>query len=81
MDRGYHITLAVWRAEKQLVLQLVFVNSGHKYTGTETLSSATVASDRLGNKRAVNRSKKLNCLQRVLKANMNPERLNNVWLA
>ena len=81
VDKRYCITLAAWRAGKQLVLQPVFANSDCKFTGKETLTSATVASDRSGNERAVNRAKASNYLQRGLKAKMDPARLNKFWLA
>ena len=81
VDKGYRITLAARRAGKQLVLQPVFANSDRKFTGKETILSASVASDRSGNKRAVNRAKDSHYLQRGLEPNMNPARLNNVLLA
>ena len=80
-DKGYRVNLAAWRAGKQRVIQPIFARSDRKFSGMETLVSGSVASDRSGNERAVNRAKKSNILKRGLKAAGCPKRINNVWLS
>ena len=80
-DKGYRVNLAAWRAGKQRVIQPIFARSDRKFSGMETLVSGSVASDRSGNERAVNRAKKSNVLKRGLKAAGCPKRINNVWLS
>jgi len=53
-DKGYRAKMAAWKAGKQKVLQPDWANSDRRFNRTETLGSASVASDRGGNERSVN---------------------------
>ena len=57
LDKGYRVTIVAWREGKQKICQPVFARSDEKFTGEETLLSASVASDRSGNERGVGVSK------------------------
>ena len=59
LDKGYRVTLAPWQAGKQMVMQPVFAKSDEKFSGQQTLTSASVATDRSGNEREVNIAKKV----------------------
>ena len=80
-DKGYRVILPAWRAGKQEVIQPIFARSDRKFTGRETIHSASVATDRSGNERAVNRCKLSGFIKRGLQKNGNPKLLNNAWLA
>ena len=79
-DKGYRLILAAWKEGKQKVIQPVFAKSDRKFTGLETITSASVASDRGGNERGVNVCKRSGFLQRGLRPKSCPIRLDNVWL-
>ena len=66
VDKGFTINLPAGRAGQQTVLQPMFARSGSTFKGMETVVSSSVASDCSGNKRAMNRSKMSNILQRGL---------------
>ena len=80
-DKGYRVILPAWRAGKQEVIQPIFVRSDRKFTGCETIHSASVATDRSGNKRAVNRCKQSGYIKRGLQQNGNPRLMDEAWLA
>ena len=80
-DKGCRINLPAWRAGRQTVIQPMFAKSDSTFTGKQTVVSGSVASDRSGNERAVNRAKMSNILKMGLKKNGCPKRINNVWLA
>ena len=81
VDKGYRINLPAWRAGRQTVIQPIFARSDRKFTGLETVVSGSVASDRSGNERAVNRAKMSGILKRALHQSGCPKRLNDVWFA
>ena len=80
-DKGYRLTLEAHRAGEQECIQPIFAKSDRRFIGKETIISASVASDRSGNERAVNMAKKSGYIKRGLTAAGSPERLNNAWLA
>ena len=80
VDKGYRINLPAWRAGRQTVLQPMFARSDRTFTGLETVVSGSVASDRSGNERAVNRAKQSMILKRGLYKTGCPKHLSNVWL-
>ena len=80
-DKGYRCTLEAYRAGKQECIQPIFAKSDRRFTGKDTVISASVASDRSGNERAVNMAKKSGYIKRGLACGSDPERLNNAWLA
>ena len=81
VDKGYRINLPAWRAGRQTVMQLMFSRSDRTFTAKETIVLGSVASDRSGNERAVNRAKMSNILKRGLTQAGCPKRINNIWLA
>ena len=80
-DKGYRVILPAWRAGKQEVIQPIFARSDRKFTGRETIHSASVATDRSGNERAVNRCKLSGFIKRGLQKNGNPKLMDEAWLA
>jgi hypothetical protein len=57
-DKGYRAKMVAWKNGKQKVLQPDCANSDRRFNRIETLASASVASDRGGNERSVNVSKR-----------------------
>jgi hypothetical protein len=80
VDKGFRITRAAWAIGNQTVLQPHFAKADTKFTGNQTLYSASVASDRGGNERAVRLSKKAGFLSRGLQQNANVDRYCDSWL-
>jgi hypothetical protein len=80
-DKGYRCILAAYRAGKQECIQPIFAKSDRRFVGDETVVSASVASDRSGNERAVNICKQSGYIKRGLTPHGNPRRLNDSWLA
>lgn len=62
-------------------MQPVFAKSDEKFRSDDMLASASVAADRSGNERGVNRCKYSGWIKRGLRPNSCPKRLDNVWLA
>ena len=56
-DKGYRIRLAAWRHGQQLTLQPHFAKSDQKFSRKDTLSSASVASNRAANESTVRLTK------------------------
>ena len=79
-DKGYHAHMAAWSNGNQRVLQPVWAKSGERFTRMETIASASVATDRGGNERAVNVAKRPGYIERGFQPNMCPKRLNKAWL-
>ena len=78
-DKGYRARMAAWKSGKQGVLQPTFAPSDRRFSGKETKISASIASDRGGNERAVNVSKRSAYICRGFRPNMNPERFDMAW--
>lgn len=81
LDRGYKLTKEAFRCGKQTVRQPVFKEKKKRFTGNETLRSASCASVRSGNERAVRKAKLSGFLKKGLRPGECPERLDNVNLA
>ena len=79
-DKGYHVNLMAWQHGRQEVRQPVFARSDRKFRGVETLISASIATDRSGNERAVRMAKSSGFLQRGLSCTGCPKRLDIIWL-
>jgi DDE superfamily endonuclease len=79
VDKGFRITHAAWAAGNQTVLQPHFAKADTKFTGNQTLYSASVASDRGGNERAVRLSKKAGFLSRGLQPRAGVDRYCDSW--
>lgn len=83
LDRGYRLALHAFRCGKQIVRQPVFKRKNRRFTGHETLKSASIAGIRSGsgNERAVRKAKLCGWLAKGLNAKECPRRFDNVWLA
>lgn len=79
-DKGYRAKMAAWENGKQLVLQPDFKESDKRFNRHQTISSASVASDRGGNERAVNVSKRAGLISKGFQSNSDPVRFNSIWL-
>ena len=79
-DKGYRNRLAAWRHGRQLTLQPTFAKSDQKFRRRETLSSASVASERAANERAVRLVKFPGYLSQGLQQRQKFHRLQYVWL-
>ena len=78
-DKGYCAKMAAWQNGRQLVLQPDFKKSDKKFNRSQTISSASVATDRGGNERVVNVSKRAGLISRGFQPNADPIRFNKVW--
>lgn len=78
-DKGYRAKMAAWKEGKQEVLQPDFADSDRRFNRYETISSASIASDRGGNERSVNVSKRSGYIRRGFLPNMCPKQFNKAW--
>ena len=69
-----------WQHGREEVKQPVFAQIDRKFRGVETLMSASIATDRSGNERAVKISKLSGLPQKVLSCTGCPKRLDDIWL-
>lgn len=81
LDRGYQLSLQAFRHGKQTVWQPDFQKKRRRFTGSETLRSASCASVRSGNERAMRKGKLSGFLRKGLRPGENPRRYDDVWLA
>lgn len=81
LDRGYRLGYHAWKCGKQTVRQPVFKKEKRRFTGYETLKSATCAGVRSGNERAVRKSKLCGWLRKGLLPRECPRRFDDVWVA
>ena len=68
--------MAGYKNGKQRVLQPDWTDSDRRFNAVETLASSSVASDRGGNERSVNVSKRAGYINRGFRSNMCPVRFN-----
>ena len=80
-DKGYRVNLPAWRAGRQQVIQPIFAKSDRKFTGRETIHSASVATVRSGNERGVHRCKLAGFIKRGVHQRTNPHLMDKVWLS
>ena len=78
-DKGYRAR-DVCRRHGQLTAQPAFCKSDKRFTGSNTLYSASIASDRGGNERAILVSKRSGVIKRGFKAGMDVKRFQDTWL-
>ena len=78
-DKGYWAKMALWKNGNQHVLQPDWADSDRRFGWLETITSASVASDRGGNERSVNVSKRAGYISRGFLPNMCPIRFNKAW--
>ena len=81
LDKGYRCTEGVFRNGEQLVLQPIFARSDERFSLYDTITSASVATDRSGNEQAVRLSRQSGYIKRGIKGHTCPIRTDNVWLA
>ena len=79
-DKGYRARAACHGHGKQLVAQPVYAKSDQRFKGSDTLYSASIASDRGGNERGVNVSKRCGIMQRGFSAGMDTQIFQDTWL-
>ena len=78
-DKGYRAKLVAWRAGKQQVLQPVWAQSDRRFGRDDTLLTASVATDRGANERAVNVCKRSWYVSRGFQTNLCAKQLNDAW--
>jgi len=79
-DKGYRCRMAAWRSGKQQLLQPFFAKADRKFTSKEVLQSATIASHRSGNERAVNVGKRSGKIARGAENHDDLADLDDLWL-
>ena len=78
-DKGYRAR-EVCRRHGQLTAQPAFCKSDKRFSGARTLYSASIASDRGGNERAVLVSKRSGLIKRGFKTGMDAKQFQDAWL-
>ena len=76
-DKGYCAKAVAHQARKQLVLQLTFAESDKHFNFNQTLLSASVATDRGGNERAINVAKQSWYVKQGFRPNSDPKQMND----
>ena len=79
-DKGYRAWAACWRADRQLTSQPVYAKSDQRFKGSETIYTASIASDRGGNERGVNVSKRSGIIKRGFKLGMSAKLFQDIWI-
>jgi len=79
-DKGYRARAVCWRHGGQLTAQPVYGKSDQRFRGTDTMFSASVASDRGGNERGVNVSKRCGVIKRGFKPGMDTKMFRDTWI-
>jgi DDE superfamily endonuclease len=81
LDRGYrNLGDYAWNRGQQMIVQPNFARSDDRFTSYETLRSASVASIRAGNERAVKNIKACKYISTGLHSNESCVRMCDVWL-
>lgn len=80
LDRGYRISSLAWTHGKQVTMQPSFTSASQKFSSNQVLYSASVASDRSGNERAVNRLKMSHRLSRGIGKTERTDCIASLWL-
>jgi hypothetical protein len=80
-DKGYRAKAVAWKTGRQHVLQPDedWAESDKQFKRSQTLRSASIATDRAGNERGVNVCKRSWFVSRGFTPNMNPTLINNAW--
>ena len=79
-DKGYRARAACWRHNKQLIAQPVYGKSDQRFKGEDTLYSASLASDRGGNERGVNVSKRSGVIKKGFGVGMDAHIFQDNWI-
>ena len=80
LDKGYRARAVNWRHDGQLTAQPVYGKSDQRFKGSQTMLSASIASDRGGNERAVNVSKRCGVVKRGFKESMDAKMFQDTWI-
>lgn len=81
LDRGYHLDTQAFRCGKQTIRQPEFKKTGRRFTGRETLRSASCSNIRAGNERAVRKAKLSGFLKKGILPGEDLERFDDAFLA
>ena len=81
LDKGYRCTVEAFRQGEQEVLQPTFAKQGRTFTAEETITTASIATDRAGNERAVNRMKTSEYIRGGVEKAQSFATVNSTWLA
>ena len=79
-DKGYHARTVAWKEGEQLVLQPEWADSEKRFNRKQTLRTASVATDRGGNERAVKVCKRAGFISSGFHANACPQTLDDAWI-
>ena len=81
LDRGFRAKMAAWEHGRQLALQPPQTKSDERFRGSQTVYSAGIATDRAGNERGVNVSKRSDLFgRRGFNTGTNVHRFQRAWL-
>ena len=80
LDKGYRCTVEAFRNGEQEVLQPTFAKKGHTFTAKDTLTTASIATDRAGNERAVNRLKSSGYIKGGVESSQSYKTVNDACL-
>ncbi len=81
LDEGYRCTVEAFRQGEQEVLQPTFARKGRIFTSKVMLTTASIATDRAGNERAVNRLKTSEYIRGGVQRAQSFTAVNSTWLA
>lgn len=79
-DKGYRARCIAWKEGHQLVLQPEWAESDKRFNRQQTLLTASVATDRGGNERAVNVCKRAGFIKAGFQPNSSPKILDDAWI-
>ena len=80
LDKGYRCTVEAFRHGEQEVLQPTFAKKGKTFSAKDTLTTASIATDRAGNERAVNRLKTSGYIKGGVEKAQSYRTVNDAWL-
>ena len=79
LDKGYRCTVLMYRHGAQRVLQPIFKIKDKQRTDEEVLTTASIASDRSGNERAVKLMKTAGIIKSGIESNQSFKTVNDYW--
>ena len=79
-DKGYRARCIAWKERQQLVLQPEWADSDKRFNRQQTLLTASVATNRGGNERAVNVCKRAGFVRAGFQPNSSPKILDDAWI-
>ena len=81
LDKGYRCTVMMFRHGEQRVLQPIYAIKNKRWTDNEALTTASIASDRSGNERAVKLLKTSGLIKYGIESHQSFEYINDIWLS